>query len=101
MIRRPYGAYAFLSASWWALLAGNVLLARQLGRHLPSRVGTTEVLALGLATYRLSRLVAFDRVTSLLRSPFVRTVKGPGRPEGAREAPRGTGLRRALGELFT
>ncbi len=51
------------------------------------------------ATYKLSRLIAKDRVTSVIRAPFTRFQEDIGHGEVA-EAARGRGLQRALGELL-
>jgi hypothetical protein len=51
-----------------------------------------------LATHGLSRLVATDKVTFPFRAPFVDRVWNEGE---LTEQPRGTGLRKALGELLT
>jgi hypothetical protein len=51
-----------------------------------------DIVLLGLASHKLSRLVARERVTTPLRAPFV---------EGEQEEPAGKGLQRALGELLT
>lgn len=59
------------------------------------------MLALGLATYRLSRLLTYERVTTVFRLPFVDPNRGPTRPEGTRGVPKGEGLQLALGQLFT
>jgi hypothetical protein len=57
------------------------------------------VALIGLGTHKLSRLLARDRVTSALRAPFTK-YEGKGGPAQVEEKPRGTGLRRAVGELL-
>jgi hypothetical protein len=57
------------------------------------------LVTIGLATHKLSRLIAKDRVTSFLRAPFVRYVEPAGHGE-VEEEPRGEGLRLAIGELL-
>jgi hypothetical protein len=52
-----------------------------------------------VATHKLSRLIAKDRVTSALRHPFT-SYQGEGGPGEVEEAARGRGLRRAIGELL-
>jgi hypothetical protein len=49
----------------------------------------------------VSRLVAKERVTAVVREPFVEI--DPGRPTGGPDAerPAGSGARRAVGELLT
>lgn len=104
-LRRAYAGYAeepqplaqraALSALFLAGYAGQLAAGR--GR-LPERTGLGDVLLLGVATHKLSRLLAKDRVASFARAPFTRYQGAEGHGEVAEE-PRGTGLRRALGEL--
>jgi hypothetical protein len=51
-----------------------------------------------VATHKASRLVAKDRVTSSVRAPFTR-FEGDAGPGEVSEEARGSGLRRAIGEL--
>ena len=55
---------------------------------------------LGLATFRLSRLVTKDRVLRPLREPFVTEVE-PGADAEVNSTPASSGLRGATGELLT
>jgi hypothetical protein len=59
-----------------------------------------DLALLGITTYRLGRLTAYDKVTEPLRWPFVRTVEDE---TGAGETvePRGKGTQKALGELLS
>jgi hypothetical protein len=58
-----------------------------------------DLALISVATYKLSRLIAKDRITSFFRAPFTR-YQGPSeRPSEVSEEPRGEGLRRAIGEL--
>jgi hypothetical protein len=84
--------YAALSAGWGAAL-GTVLLAARGKGDEPVR--PAEIVPLGLATFALSKLVAKEKVDSWVREPFVEV-----RPDGER-APKGRGLRYAIGELLT
>ena len=59
-----------------------------------------DVVVIAGATHRLSRLVAKDPVTSPLRAPFAR-FKGTTGPAELAEEVRGSGLRKAIGELLT
>lgn len=81
-------------------LVGTALaVARRQGRELPQRVAPGEVLLVGVASHKLSRLVAKDKVTSPLRAPFTE-LEGRGGPAEFEESSRGTGLRKAIGELL-
>ena len=52
-----------------------------------------------VATHKLSRTLAKDRVTSAVRAPFTR-FEGDAGPGEVSEVARGRGLRRAVGELL-
>jgi len=58
------------------------------------------VILIGLAVFRLSRLVTKDKVFQPLREPFVES-ESPGADAEVNSQPVGTGVRRALGELLT
>ncbi len=96
----PLGSYLGLIALFNALFGAFLLVARRAGRPVPNRIGAGDVLLLGVATHKLSRLLAKDRVLSGLRAPFTRYEEdgGPGEVE---ERARGSGLRKAIGELVT
>nr|WP_231135291.1 DUF1360 domain-containing protein [Motilibacter deserti] len=55
---------------------------------------------MSVATHKLSRLIAKDPVTSPLRAPFTKFAGTSGEAELAEEV-RGSGPRKALGELVT
>ena len=81
-------------------LVGSFLLWRaRSGRGFPERIGIRDVLLAGVATHKLSRVIAKDRVTDPLRAPFTE-FQGEGGPGEVEETPRGTGVRRAIGELL-
>ena len=95
----PLLSYAGLAAIFGALFVGFLRRTRG-GRDLPERVTVADVLLLGVATHKASRLLTKDWVTSFLRAPFTEYQGAAGGPEVS-EKPRGTGMQRALGELFT
>jgi hypothetical protein len=78
--------------------AFGVWLARS-DRELPDRVAAADLALGAVATHKASRLVTRDRVTSAIRAPFTRFQDDAGLGE-VDEAARGTGLRRAIGELL-
>jgi hypothetical protein len=92
----PYGAYAALVVAYAAGLTAAGGLARRLGRS-PATSTPLDLALLSAATFKASRTIARDRVTSFAREPFVEEHAYAG--EG--EHPAGTGLRRAVGELVT
>jgi Protein of unknown function (DUF1360) len=96
---RPLGGYAALSVSFVAGIAAAGLAARRSGRELPQRPDAWDTVTAGIATHKLSRLIAKDKVTSFLRAPFVRFKETSGHGEVSEE-PRGKGLQLAIGELL-
>lgn len=92
--------YAEFIATYNGLLGASLLLARNKGR-LPERLAPGDIALLGVAAFRLARLLTRDRVTSLLRSPFTRYRKPGWIPAELDEDPRGKGLQLALGELVS
>jgi hypothetical protein len=87
---RPLPEYAALTGAFGAALGGFLLLAH---RRLPERIGFGDVVRIGLASYKLGRLVAKDEVTSWVRAPVTQD------PDATEPKPHGT--QRALGELVT
>jgi len=55
---------------------------------------------LSLSTYKLSRIISKDRVTSPLRAPFTE-YEGPAGASEVKEKVRGDGMQRAVGDLLT
>ena len=96
----PLGSYLGLIALFNALFAGFLVVAKRAKRPVPDHIGLGDVLLLAVATHKLSRLLAKDRVLSGLRAPFTH-YEGRGGPGEVEEDARGTGLRKAIGELVT
>jgi hypothetical protein len=96
--RRPLGAYAGLVGIFNAGFGGALLYAARRGK-LPERLPLLDVALIGTATFKLSRLIAKDAVTGVVRAPFVRFegMSGITDPE---EKPTGRGFRMALGQLL-
>lgn len=88
-----------LAATFNALFAAALLLARRAGRELPERVAAADLLTIGVASHKLSRLLAKDKVTAPLRAPFTE-YEETGGPSELEESSRGSGARRAIGELL-
>ncbi len=95
-MKKPYPAYALITATYLGLYGGFVALAQRKGRPLSQSISSLDLVLLGLATLRLSRLAAWDEVTSFLRLPFVQH-RPEDKVEGEQQEPRGRGLLRALG----
>jgi hypothetical protein len=96
---KPLAGYAALTAVFNSAAAGFVAEHRRSRRKLPERLPTGDFLLLAAGTHKLSRLIAKDRVTSFLRSPFTRYT-GEAGPSEVEEEPRGTGVQLAIGELL-
>lgn len=95
----PLAAYAGFLAAYAGTFGPLLAAARRRGR-LPERIGLGDTVLLGLATHKLSRIVAKDWVTSPLRAPFAE-YRGPAGGGEVVERARGHGLRRAIGDLVT
>ena len=91
---RPLGGYAVLTGALGAAVAAGLIKA-----PLPERIGGGDILLAGVATHKLSRLLAKDKVTSFIRAPFTEFQEPSGKGE-LEEKPRGRGLRLATGELL-
>lgn len=87
---RPLPEYATLVTVFSAALGGFLVLGRN---RLPERIGLGDLARVGVASYKVGRLVAKDEVTSWVRAPVTRD-------EEAQE-PEREGMARALGELVT
>jgi hypothetical protein len=97
---RPLAGYAMTMATYATVVAALAGTARLTGREVPDRVQVTDVVLCALATEKLSRLLAKDPVTSPLRAPFT-AYQGTSGPAELSEEVRGTGARKAVGELVT
>jgi hypothetical protein len=95
---KPLASYAGLMAVYGAYAGGLALLVRR--RGLPERVPAADIALLAASTYKVSRLVTRDKVTSPVRAAFTRFEEEAEASE-VNESPRGTGPRRAVGELLT
>jgi len=96
---RPLRSYMILTGTYGGAFAGSLIALRSRGHELPERIAITDVLLIGIATHKLSRLIAKDRVTSFLRAPFTRFQQASGHGE-VEEEPCGHGVRLAVGELL-
>ena len=94
---RPLMSFTVLMAAYGVLTAGLGVAALRRGA---TDVRARDLALLGIATAKLSRVLARDRVTSPLRAPFTRFEDFSSGSE-VDESPRGSGLRLALGELLT
>ncbi len=94
----PVESFAGLMAAYAAFVAAGAVAVR--GRRLPDRPAWSDVALVAVATHRLSRLITKSPVASPLRAPFARYEGVSGSAE-LKEGVRGTGARKAIGELVT
>ena len=87
---RPLAEYAALAGAFSAVLTGFLFAA---GPRLPERISLVDTVRIGLASYKLGRLIAKDPVASFVRAPVTED-------QDATE-PKREGAARALGELVT
>jgi hypothetical protein len=92
----PYRAYAGIMGTFVGGIAAAGALARLLGRD-PRTDGALDLVVLGAATFKASRTISRDEVTSFIRDPF---VEGDAH-EGAEEPVETGDFRQAVGELVT
>jgi hypothetical protein len=95
----PLRDYAAATTVYVTSLGGALALVLARGHELPERIGFGDLVLLGVATHKLSRLIAKDKVTSFVRAPFTR-LQGPAGQGELSEEPRGEGLQLLLGELI-
>jgi hypothetical protein len=96
---RPLRAYAGIMGLYGVVVVAVSLLAGR--RHrLPARFGSHDLVLFGVATHKLSRIIAKDAVASPLRAPFSR-FEGRSGPGELKEGVPGAGWRKAIGELVT
>jgi len=96
---RPLAAYAGLTTAFALSMAAAAAGIRLSGKELPERPAVVDMVVAGIATHKISRLLAKDKVTAFVRSPFTRYEESSGHGE-VEEAPRGSGARYAIGELL-
>jgi hypothetical protein len=90
----PLGSYALLLCGFTGTF--GLLLGRTRRARPPS---APEVVLLGLATHKLTRLIARDSVTAVVRAPFTRFVSDAPASE-VDERSRGHGMQKAVGQLL-
>lgn len=93
------GAHTAQAATFAAAVGIPLAIAARRGR-LPERIPMSDVLLLGIATHKLSRVITRDKVTDFLRAPFTRR-EGHAHINEVNDKPRGHGLQRAMGELVS
>jgi hypothetical protein len=70
---RPLLCYAGLIGLFVAACSAFAIVLRRSGRQVPERIDPSDLALVAVATHKASRLLAKDRVTSVLRAPFQAT----------------------------
>jgi hypothetical protein len=97
---RPLGSFLIIMGAYGTVVAGMAAFVAASGRRLPDRLSWSDLALLAVATHKASRQLAKDPVTSPLRAPFTRYSGTSAEAELAEEV-RGTGMRKAVGELVS
>lgn len=95
--QKERATYVSLMGLFAALFAAFSLSERN---EKPLELTPLDLTLLSLATYRGGRLIAYDKVTEPLRSAFAST-EPDGSGAGEAVNPKGSGARKALGELIS
>jgi hypothetical protein len=95
---RPLGSFAALIGTYGATALALLVAGR--ARGVRARPAWSDLALAVVATHRSARLISKDSVTSVVRSPVARLGES-GAPGETNDEPRGTGPRRAIGELIT
>ena len=96
---RPLRGYAALMGVYGTAVTAGAVALRRRGRPLPD-VRPVDIVLIGVATHKMARRVTKDSVTSPLRAPFTR-YEGVAGPAELKEGVRGSGVRKAVGELIS
>jgi Protein of unknown function (DUF1360) len=97
---RPLGGYAALLGVYAITgSAFGILMRRRRPRY--GGLGFADLALLSVSTFKLSRVIARDPITSPVRAPFTRFEGQADVPSEVNETVRGSGVRKALGELLT
>src|SRR5437667_8524916 len=98
--KMPLAGYATLVGVYNAAFAAMLLAAKNSGHDFPKKVSVADLLLMGVATHKLTRLITKDWVTAPLRAPFTEYKESAGGGEVI-EKSRGEGLQRGIGDLGT
>jgi hypothetical protein len=96
---RPLGGYAALMGLYGVAVTAGAVALRRRNQRLPE-VRPFDIALVGIATHKVARRMSKDSVTSPLRAPFTR-YEGVAGPAELKEKVRGSGIRKAVGELIS
>ena len=91
------GGYAGLIVLFISVISGFLFSKR---RSLPENINLSDLVLLGAGTQKVSRVLTKSRIGGVVRAPFTKLEGSSGAGE-VEERPRGSGLRRAIGELVS
>ena len=97
---RSLRAYGLLAGCFGAGY-GSFLAWRRAEGGLPERVDPLDVVLLGVATHKVSRLVAKDSIAAFVRAPFAEPRGRGSVPGEVEDRAKGRGLKRAVGQQVT
>ena len=97
-VERPLRHYAVMSTIFAAGMAGALVAGRRSGR-LPERIPAADIVIMGVATHKISRVISKSKIGGFFRAPFTRFERPTGQGEVSEHA-RGSGARYAIGELL-
>lgn len=92
-------AHAGLTGAYLGLVSGGLMLAQRTGRVIPERIPLVDLVLVGVAAHKLSRLLTRAKVTNFIRAPFTEFEHFAGHGE-VEERAKGSGLQKAVGELL-
>lgn len=99
---RPLGGYLVALGAYGGVIAGLTAVVRATRTSVPQAPSPSDVVLLGIATHKLSRLLSKDAITSPLRAPFTSYERPIGHGEVMEQVrDQGSGTRHALGELLS
>jgi hypothetical protein len=97
---RPLAGFVGSMAVYAGLTGTLSAVVKLSSKRLPARVGWGDLALMSIATFKVSRLLAKDPVTSPLRAPFTR-FEGTSGPAELKEEVRVSGSAKAIGELVS
>jgi hypothetical protein len=102
--RSPLSAYAGFISAFCLLTGAGVWAASrkqpQRGQPLQDKIDFGDLILLGTATHKLSRIITKDWVTAPVRAPFTE-FKGVEQGGETKEEAKGAGVKLAAGQLLT
>jgi hypothetical protein len=98
--RPPLTAYATIAGAFASGLATFLVVRGHRRNGLPERIATQDIALISSASFAMSRLLTKKKVTAFIRAPFTEFQGHGDAPGELEERPRGSGPRRAIGELL-